>query len=297
MARRRRGRSDLDTAEAVFALIALVCFLSFFSPAVRQTIRTVGFIAALLIGLGLVTAVGVLVYRFIAKRRRLEQEAVPLRVFDLNRLEPEVVVSPPRSASAEVKLKVEGREPVREEISPPELLERLKKIDWFQFEKFVEFTYRKLGYAVTRKGGANPDGGVDLLVEKDGVTSAIQCKQWKTWNVGLSAMREFLGALTDARIPRGIFITLKGYTSDAKAFAEKQGIEILNETGLARMLETTDARFDPAMLEILNDTRKFCPKCEREMVLKTATKGKGEGQQFWACTGYPWKCRYTMPFS
>jgi restriction system protein len=110
-------------------------------------------------------------------------------------------------------------------------------------------------------------------------------------------MREFLGALTDARIQKGIFITLKGYTGDAKAFAEKHGIEILNETSLARLLETTDARFDPATQEILNDTRKFCPKCEREMVLKTATKGKGAGQQFWACTGYPWKCRYTMAFS
>src|SRR5262245_4171820 len=36
-----------------------------------------------------------------------------------------------------------------------------------------------------RRGGANPDGGIDLVIERDGQRSAVQCKQWKTWNVGV----------------------------------------------------------------------------------------------------------------
>jgi restriction system protein len=208
-------------------------------------------------------------------------------------MEPEVTVAPPSVAN----LKVESPEPARVEIKPSQLLEQLKKIDWFQFEKIVALTYRKLGYTVNRRGGASPDGGIDLIIEKDGIIKAVQCKQWRTWNVGVKPVREFLGALTDAKIEKGVFITLRGYTGDAKQLAEKHGIEILKETGLTGMLEATDARFDPETLEILKDTRKFCPKCEREMALKTATKGKGAGQQFWACTGYPWKCRYTMPAS
>ena len=56
------------------------------------------------------------------------------------------------------------------------------------------------------------------------------------------------------------------------------------------MLEATDARFDPAALEILNDTRKLCPKCERELVLKTAGRGRGAGKQFWGCSGYTFGC-------
>jgi hypothetical protein len=58
------------------------------------------------------------------------------------------------------------------------------------------------------------------------------CKQWKTWNVGGKPVCEFLGALTDAGIQRGIFITLAGYTGDAKQLAEKHGIEIVNESDL-----------------------------------------------------------------
>jgi len=176
---------------------------------------------------------------------------------------------------------------------PINLIENLRTIDWFQFEKVVELTYEKLGYSVTRRGGANPDGGIDLIIEKDGQQKAVQCKQWKTWNVGVKAVREFLGALTDAGIDRGVFVTLGGYSGDAKLLAEKHGIEMLNETELARMLESVDAENDSEVLSLLEDTTKYCPKCEREMVLRTASKGLNAGNQFWGCSGYP-RCRFTM---
>ena len=107
-------------------------------------------------------------------------------------------------------------------------------------------------------------------------------------------MREFLGALTDAGIQKDIFITLCGYSGEARQLAEKHGIEIVNEAGLAQMLESTNAGFDPETLAILRDTRKFCPKCESEMVLRTAKKGLCAGSQFWRCSSYP-RCKFTMP--
>ena len=72
-----------------------------------------------------------------------------------------------------------------------------------------------------------------------------------------------------------------------KQLAEKHGIEIVNEVGLARMIEDTDARFDSETLAILNDNRKFCPKCEREMVLRDGSKGDECGQQVLGMLGIP----------
>lgn len=60
------------------------------------------------------------------------------------------------------------------------------------------------------------------------------------------------------------------------------------------MFKATDAAYDPETKDILSDTRKFCPKCEREMVLRTATRGPDLGSQFWGCSTYP-RCHYTMP--
>ena len=45
------------------------------------------------------------------------------------------------------------------------LTDQLHTIDWFQFEKLIEVAYAKT-HKVVRYGGANPDGGIDLIIEK-----------------------------------------------------------------------------------------------------------------------------------
>lgn len=175
-----------------------------------------------------------------------------------------------------------------------ELIRHLRSIDWFQFEKVVGVVFECLGYHVTRHGGANPDGGVDLLIEMDGQRTAVQCKHWKTWDVGVRTVREFLGTLTDAGLQKGIVITLNGFTREARQLAAKHGIEIVNETDLAGMLQAAHVIHNPEILAILKDTTKYCPKCGRKMVLRTALKGPSHGSRFWGCSGYP-RCRYTMP--
>lgn len=270
-----RRRKDADWIELVAQLAGLVFLLSLISPQVRQTISAIGFIAIFLVGLTVTGLIGFGVYRFATRSQRAG--AVERNV-----------------GWKALGVGVQGEDKPPQ--STPDLNEQLRSIDWFQFEKLVAFVYRRLGYTVNRRGGANPDGGIDLIIEKDGQRSAVQCKQWKTWNVGVKAVREFLGALTDAGIQKGIFITLCGYSGDAKQLAEKHGIEIVNEVGLAKMIDNTGSRFDPEVLAILKETRKFCPKCEAEMVLRTATKGIGAGHQFWGCSAYP-QCRFTMPVS
>lgn len=252
----------------VFLLLGLI------SPQGRHIILSLGFIAICVLGVVVVGLISFGVYKFATRSERAEE------VVDRN------------ADWKALGVEVDGEQ------KPPhttaDLIEQLRTIDWFQFEKLVALVYRKLGYTVSRRGGANPDGGIDLVIEKDGQQQAIQCKHWRTRDVGVRAMREFLGALTDAGMKDGLFVTLGGYTSDAKRLADKHGIEIVSEAGLATLLEETDARFDPETLAILQDTRKYCPKCESEMVLRTAKKGTGAGGQFWGCSAYP-KCRTTMP--
>src|ERR1035437_4260822 len=274
MARRRRNR-ELDIAQGVAKLIALIVIGAIFVPPIRQMLLGLGVFVVGAGFLAVVVGLGVVLIRRSEKKPLFD--ATPLTTFS--------TTLPPPATLPEHKPQTAAA-----------LIEQLRSIDWFQFEQLVALVYRKQGYAVSRRGGANPDGGIDLVIEKNGTRTAIQCKHWKTWNVGVKAVREFLGALTDAGIQRGLFITLGGYTEDAKRLADKHGIEVVNETGLAGMFEATDARFDPAALEILRDDWKMCPKCEREMVLRTASKGPGAGKEFWGCSGYP-KCRFTMPLS
>jgi hypothetical protein len=50
---------------------------------------------------------------------------------------------------------------------------------------------------------------------------------------------------------------------------------MLAETEIAQLLKLVDAKHDPEVLALLQDLRKLCPKCEREMVLRTAKKAVG----------------------
>jgi len=271
-----------------------ISLLSLISPQVRRTITALGVIAICLVGVAFVAALGWLIYRIVTRSKRNAPTTLDMQceVLDVGAQEGG------RMPLAQDDLRTNGspskwgQERAKFQ-KTDDLIERLRAIDWFQFEKLVALVYRKLGYTVTRRGGANPDGGIDLLIEKDGQRLAVQCKHWKTWNVGVKPVREFLGALTDVGITKGVLITLCGYTGEAKQLADKHGIEIVNELGLAKMIETTDARFNPETLEILNDTRRFCPKCESELVLRTARKGLGAGGQFWGCSAYP-RCRYIL---
>ena len=169
----------------------------------------------------------------------------------------------------------------------------VRALDWFVFEKLVAVLFEQEGFTVQRAGGANPDGGIDLVATKNGVTFGVQCKHWKAWRVGVKEVRAFFGALHDRRIRNGFLVTLEGYTNDAADFALRNNIELMDEKMLLENLEAMHWRFNPAFLSLLNDKRKFCPKCESEMVLRTAKKGALVGQTFWGCSKFP-HCRFKM---
>lgn len=177
-------------------------------------------------------------------------------------------------------------------IPEPTISEKLRKIDWFQFEKLIELIYEHRGFFVKRLGGANPDGGVDLIIESPTEKFVVQCKHWRKRTVGVRHIREFLGTLTDSGIPKGIFITLVGYSADAKTLADKHGIQILDEPDIVVMLVESGLIDSKEISNLFSDDRKFCPKCEKEMELKTA---RVSGNQFWGCSNYP-NCRYTLDF-
>lgn len=170
------------------------------------------------------------------------------------------------------------------------ILERLQKIDWYQFEKFCEALLRAEGYSVDRKGGAQPDGGVDLIATKfDGNDTLIQCKHWNAWKVGAPTVRQMLGSMTDFQVRKGAIYTMKGWTQPALEFARKHDIQLVSGTQLA---ERAQKKLSHTQLNtILNNDTHHCPKCESTMVWRT-----GKFDPFWGCSTYP-RCRGILKHS
>lgn len=265
-----RQRNNIGSTRALFQVALLVVFSCVFLPQLRVMMVWAGVALAVVLGVFLISRSATAWWEEKIKRPGGSYPAPAQPI-------------PPT-----------GHPTTPNPLTTNQLLEELRSIDWFQFEKLVAAMYRKLGYRVTRHGGANPDGGIDLFIEKHGEQTAVQCKHWKNRDVGVRSIREFLGALTDSGLRGGIFVTLCGYSEEAKQLAEKHGIQIVNETGMVNLFASAGVTSDPEIVAILRDPRKICPKCERDMVLRTASRGQGAGQQFWGCTAYP-RCRFTMP--
>jgi restriction system protein len=107
-------------------------------------------------------------------------------------------------------------------------LDDLKQLSWQQFEQLVADAYRAKGYRVEERGGTG-DGGIDLLMRSPkGELVAVQCKRWKEWQVGAPRIREFVGALAQANVRHGVFVTSGRFSRPAKETAAKTGIHLID---------------------------------------------------------------------
>lgn len=115
-------------------------------------------------------------------------------------------------------------------------LDDLRAMHWQDFEYLVAEAYRRLGYSVTLAGGPQPDGGVDIILVKDGVRTYIQCKHWREWKVGVKIIRELYGVMTSDHVTRGIVITCGIFTTNAETFAQDKPIELIDGEHLIQLI-------------------------------------------------------------
>ena len=139
--------------------------------------------------------------------------------------------------------------------------------------------------------GGGPDGGVDLRIRKDGQLTLVQCKQWKTQRVGVKLIRELAGVIATEKAERGIFVCSGSYTEDAKSFAARSGIELLDGEALRVLLAEIKGEPDDRDSPTIN----VCPRCGNELVRRVARRGKRQGEAFLGCSAFP-KCRYSRNY-
>jgi restriction endonuclease Mrr len=147
--------------------------------------------------------------------------------------------------------------------APGTLSDHLGRLDWPQFEKLIAAIFEQQGYTVQGSGGARPDGGIDLFLNREGEIKAVQCKQLKVQSIGVEQIREFLGALTDSGMERGIFVALNDFSDEARALAERHCIRLVDDTELNLILEDLNWKENPAILTLLNNQEKTCPSYQR----------------------------------
>jgi restriction system protein len=93
-----------------------------------------------------------------------------------------------------------------------------------EFEAYVGLLFERAGYHVKRTGGSG-DRGIDLVVNRNGRTSVVQCKRYED-NVGPGTVRELIGAMTNMSADRGFLVTTSGFTTGAESVARNAPFKI-----------------------------------------------------------------------
>lgn len=164
----------------------------------------------------------------------------------------------------------------------------LERMSWSDFEALVGEAFRQDGFRVVERGGAGPDGGIDIEVFDGKDKYLVQCKQWKTRQVGVAVVRELYGVMAAEGAVGGFVVASGEFTPDAEAFAEGRSIELVDARKLRNLIGGEQATKPPVVVPTV--TSPACPSCGGHMLERTVKKGPNSGNQFWGCAQYP-KCR------
>jgi hypothetical protein len=171
----------------------------------------------------------------------------------------------------------------------------LKRIEWRRFEELCAAYFEMLGFT-SRATRLAVDGGVDIDLYQGGSESRsiiVQCKAWSTTTVGIAPVRALRDAMTSEKVPEGVLVTSGQFTREARDYATRQNINLINGADLLGKIDALDPEKGAALLKLATQgdfLTPTCPSCAVKMESRTSTEG---GRKFWGCRNYP-RCKQTF---
>ncbi len=179
-------------------------------------------------------------------------------------------------------------------------LDSLARMHWREFEMLVGESFRRRGYFVEETGLGGKDGGIDLIVSKNGRRDLVQCKQWRNRLVRASTVREMWGLADHHRADAVHIVCIGDFTPDASDFARGKPIELITGNGLLDLVQqvqsapsrfSTEAAVGKPSSHVSASDIPACPACASVMVQR---HNRHTGEPFWGCPSFP-RCRGTRP--
>lgn len=126
-------------------------------------------------------------------------------------------------------------------------MDEVDRMSGYEFEKFLEVVFKRLGYAVERTSYVGDWGG-DLVFVKDGARTVVQAKRWKG-KVGVRAVQEVVAAKGKYGCNDAMVVTNSTYTAQATELARANGVRLWDREDLIK-----------ARLEMRRETPQSAPE-------------------------------------
>lgn len=114
----------------------------------------------------------------------------------------------------------------------------LDELEWREFEYLIGQLFKTKGYQVQVQEGTR-DRGVDILMRnKKGERLVVQCKHWRSTNVGAPTVREMAGTVMLHKADQGAIVCSGRFTRGAHKEAEQLGIHLYDGKAIRGYLRT-----------------------------------------------------------
>lgn len=172
----------------------------------------------------------------------------------------------------------------------------LKELDDHEFDKLIAMLFKQRGYSVSTE---EQNDSVDVVLKMNAETTFVQYRHWREYEIDVAVIEEFYAVMESESIPHGIVITTGLFTQDALDYSHGKHLVLINGVDLSQMVGALSTSNDDSadnevqideVVEEMPELEPLCPICSREMIKRTAKKGKNAGNTFWGCSQFP-NCR------
>ena len=113
--------------------------------------------------------------------------------------------------------------------------DNVNALSWRQVQHLVADAFRRRGYGV--QPFAVGEAPVDLVLQKDGEKTFVNCKHWKVWEVGYRPLAELYGYMSGAGAERAVMLTTGKFTDKARAFADRHNLRLIDGSGIFELVQ------------------------------------------------------------
>lgn len=113
-------------------------------------------------------------------------------------------------------------------------LEEIDCMEGEEFEEFLQYKFKKLGYKA-KLTSVTGDYGADLILTRKGETFVVQAKRYSS-NVGVAAVQEVVASMKYYEADKGIVVTNSRYTSAAEKLATVNEIDLWDRDDIIRLI-------------------------------------------------------------
>lgn len=171
--------------------------------------------------------------------------------------------------------------------------ELLKRLEWRRFEELCAAYFEAQGFT-TQVSPCGPDGGVDISLTAEGAerpSIILQCKAWNAYGIGIKPLLALHAAMSAGGVPEGAAATSGRFTPEARDFARKHNIQLIDGPELLARIAALPADTALTLLRFATEgdfLTPTCPSCAIKMISRQSAQG---GRRFWGCRNYP-RCKH-----